>query len=160
MPRSRSRALAKQAQAVDLFAKGHTFQQIANRVGYAHRGTAHKVVMKALNSQIIEDIEYLRNEEYEALNMVLRQCWQVIRDEHTSVTEQLRAVSEAASIIEKKSKLMGLYCHRCNEADQLTIIFNKATQERQHSCCEHCPERRKAPEPVAATRSRDHRLPD
>lgn len=137
------RARAKQARAVRLFTKGWTYEQIAEKVGFANRGTAYKVVKKALDEQIVEDIELHRQMHYDALNLVLVECWKVIDDENAEVGQQIRAAATAADIIGKKIKLLGLDCHKCDFAPQMLVV-PKATQERQHSCCEHCPERKEA----------------
>lgn len=145
MPRSRTRALAKQAEAVRLFSRGCTFQEIARRVGYANRGTAHRVVTNAYREQIVADIEHHRLVELENLNKALRSLWRIIDDENTPVHETIRAIAEAGEIIWKRTRLLGLDCHRCDQYPQ-TVILGKATQERQPLLCLNCLETTKAPE--------------
>lgn len=131
MPRSKSRALAKKAHAVRLFTKGCTYQQIADRVGYANRGTVHRIVTTAFNEQIADDIEVYRRIEYEALNRVLRSCWEIVESD-APVGQKIKALALAGETVMKKAKLLGLDCHRCREADRLTMVIREATQERQH----------------------------
>ncbi len=48
--RRNNRPLAewRKARAVELATQGHTYQQIADELGYANRGTVHRVVQQTL----------------------------------------------------------------------------------------------------------------
>ena len=75
MPRSRTLALARHPEAVTLFRQGATFESIARRVGYANRGTAHRVVTAAYQHRIIEDIDFHRTMEVARLDSLQADLW-------------------------------------------------------------------------------------
>lgn len=66
----RDRALAKwrKARAVELRIEGRGYDDIAREVGYANRGTAHRVVQKALSARTADGVDRLRVMEVARLN--------------------------------------------------------------------------------------------
>ncbi len=75
-PRGRNRPLAawRKAKAVELAVEGHTYDTIAREVGYANRGTAHRVVRQALDEQIAANVDDLRATEVARLDALQARC--------------------------------------------------------------------------------------
>jgi len=105
MPRSQSLALARRSDAVCLFRQGRTFEQIANSVGFANRGTAHRVVRKAFESRIVEDIDLHRQFELERLDAVQAAVWDPM------VAGDIGAANVILKIIHERAQLLGLLDH-------------------------------------------------
>lgn len=112
MPKSHTVALARRADAVKLFREGRTFQQIADKVGFANRGTAHRVVTTAMKDRIVEDIDELRYMEAARLDAVMAEAWEVL-NAATSLEPMitLRAVETIVRIIGQRAKILGLTDH-------------------------------------------------
>lgn len=55
--------------------KGCSYDQIAREVGYANRGTAHRVVAKALAERLADDIDQLRELELARLDGLQTSLW-------------------------------------------------------------------------------------
>jgi len=113
MPKSRTLALARQSEAVALFRRGSTFEQIASTVGFANRGTAHRVVTRAYRDQLVEDIDQHRAMEIRRLDAIQAALWECM---------ELGDVCAAKLILEvcrERSKLLGLYDHPPQQARML-----------------------------------------
>lgn len=78
-PRSRGRnrpfAAWRKAKAVELAVEGYTYDTIAKQVGFANRGTAHRVVRKALDEQVAQKVEQLRETEVARLDALQAAIW-------------------------------------------------------------------------------------
>ena len=74
MPARRAEALWKACRAVELMRKGRSYDQIAREVGYANRGTAHRVVAKALSERLADNIDELRAMEMPDSTLCRRRC--------------------------------------------------------------------------------------
>lgn len=72
---NRPLAAWRRARAVELATQGHTYNQIASEVGYANRGTAYKVVRKALDENVAEAVEEYREVEVARLNALQAALW-------------------------------------------------------------------------------------
>lgn len=137
MPRSRTAALSRKSEALRLFANGCTFSEIANRVGYAHRGTAHKVVNAALRERIADDIDEYRRSEVARLDELQSVIWDEL--DAAATGGRLRAAALILKIIEQRAKVLGLY-HQSAEPPRMLIdpsLGNpgKATSEECHCDC-------------------------
>jgi transposase-like protein len=75
--RHRNRALAcnRRSRAVEMGAAGSTYQQIADELGYANRGTVHRLVRQALEAQQVEIVELLRTVEVQRLDALQASLW-------------------------------------------------------------------------------------
>ena len=104
-PRGRNRPLAawRKAKAVELAVEGHTYDTIAREVGFANRGTAHRVVRKALDEQVAENVQQLRETEVARLDALQAAIWPAAMAGHVDAVQQVLA------IIDKRAKLLGLY---------------------------------------------------
>ena len=104
-PRGRNRPLAawRKARAVELAVEGHTYDTIAREVGFANRGTAYRVVRKALDETKVDNVQQLRETEVARLDALQAAIWPAAMAGH------LDAVQQVAAIIDKRAKLLGLY---------------------------------------------------
>ncbi len=75
--RHRNRALASYrcSRAVEMAAGGCTYQRIADALGYANRGTVHRLVGEALEAQQVESVEVLRTVEVQRLDALQASLW-------------------------------------------------------------------------------------
>ncbi len=103
--RGRNRPLAawRKATAVELAVEGHTYDTIAKQVGYAYRGTAHRVVRQALDERIADNVDELRATEVARLDALQAAVWPA------AMAGDLEAVRQVTALIEKRARLLGLY---------------------------------------------------
>ena len=106
MPKSRTLALARQSDAVALFREGQTFDQIAGAVGFANRGTAHRVVTKAFRERLVENIDMHRQLELDRLDDLQATLWPLME------SGDVKAAALILEVIGQRSKLLGLLDHR------------------------------------------------
>lgn len=104
-PRRRNRPLAawRKARAVELAIAGRTYEQIAAEVGYANRGTAYKVVQKALRSRTVAAVDELRSLEVDRLDALQASLWP------DAMAGDVPAVSACAKIVTQRCRLLGLF---------------------------------------------------
>lgn len=96
-------AAERQNEALRLRLARMSYRQIAQRVGYANPGSAHRAVEKALKSIPRENATALRTLEVETLDAAqLAIMPQVLRGD-------LIAVDRLLKIIDQRSRLVGLY---------------------------------------------------
>ncbi len=60
---------------MELATQGYTYQQIADELGYANRGTVHRVVQQTLQSVQTENVEMLRALEVDRLDALQCGLW-------------------------------------------------------------------------------------
>jgi len=89
-------------RAVELLASGCTYQQVADELGYTSRGTAYKVVAKALREQTAEAVGSLRGLENARLNALQLALWDA------AMAGDVRAVNSIVQIIGARVRLNGL----------------------------------------------------
>ncbi len=134
MPRSRTRALAKQSDAVDLFRKGKTFEEIASSVGYANRGTAHRVVTNAFRSRVVENIDVHRQMEVDRLDDLQAALYPLVD------AGNLEAIRTVVQIIHERSRILGLYEH----LPERRVLVSEGNTGEATPNVEPVPEREKA----------------
>ena len=66
-PRTKARA----TRCVELALQGRTYQAIADELGYANRGTVHRIVRQTLAKHEIESVEFHRDVELARLDALL-----------------------------------------------------------------------------------------
>ena len=105
--RRRDAALAKwrQAKAVDLAKSGHDYDAIAKEVGYSNRGTAWRVVQKALTQRIADGVDELRQVELDRLDRLLKAHW------GKALAGDLPSAHVVLRTIEQRTRLLGLEDH-------------------------------------------------
>lgn len=64
----RLQALEKQRQALQLRIAGANFDEIAESLGYANRGGAHKAIMTAIENTLREPVAHVRDLELKRLD--------------------------------------------------------------------------------------------
>ncbi len=76
--RRNNRPLAewRKARAVELATQGYTYQQIADELGYANRGTVHRIVQQALQALQTENVDTLRALEVARLDALQQALWE------------------------------------------------------------------------------------
>ncbi|GAA0989428.1 hypothetical protein ENKNEFLB_03615 [Nocardioides aquaticus] len=95
-------ARLKRVRALELAGQGASYDAIAEAVGYAHRGSAHRAVFKALDEREVEDVETLRRIEGERLDSLLAALWSKIQD------GEIEAILTALRITDRRIRLLGL----------------------------------------------------
>ena len=103
--RLRGRALApwRKARAVELSKDGLSYGEIARRVGYAHRGNAHRAVQSALGERLVDAIDELREVEGRRLESIQHALWPVALD------GDLRAAEQVLRVMDARMRLFALY---------------------------------------------------
>jgi len=101
----RDKALAayRRARALELRASGMGYEQIASELGYANKGTVHRIVSEALRARQDEGVDVLRKLEMDRLETLLATLWPRAMD------GDLDAVPGLLRIIESQCRLLGLY---------------------------------------------------
>jgi hypothetical protein len=100
--RNRALAAARHARAIQLATDGRTYQEIADELGYANRGTVHHIVHQALAGDrqlAVEDHEELEMARLDALQVAL---WDKAH------AGDLHACREVRAIIMARVRLLGL----------------------------------------------------
>jgi DNA-binding CsgD family transcriptional regulator len=90
--RNRALATARHARAVQLATEGRTYQEIADELGYANRGTVHHIVHDALarhRKVAVEDHQQLELERLDALQAAL---WDKAMAGDVEAAREVRAV--------------------------------------------------------------------
>ena len=94
--------LEREAEVLRLRRIGLTFDLIAKQLGYSHASGAHKAYVNACNRIVRSDVEQLRNEEQDRLDIAQTAIWAgVQRGDVPSVTALIR-------IMERRARLLGL----------------------------------------------------
>ncbi len=99
---NRPLAAWRRARAVELATQGHTYDQIASEVGYANRGTAYRVVRKALDENVADAVEEYREVEVARLNALQAAVWD------RAIAGDLQAVDAVLKLVQARVKLLGL----------------------------------------------------
>nr|WP_281286075.1 helix-turn-helix domain-containing protein [Lapillicoccus jejuensis] len=103
--RNRSLASARRAEAIRLRMEGKTYQQIAEQLGYRHRGTVQRLVSSSLAEQNDDAAAQLRQLESDRLDALLRSVWD------KAMGGDVHAVAVATSVVLARVKLLGLDVH-------------------------------------------------
>lgn len=101
----RTQTAANRARAVELAVAGATYQQIADELGYANRGTVHRLVTEALAEQWAEgatDRNQLLHRELARLERMTRALWPDV------VQGKPDAIHAALRVADRRAKLLGL----------------------------------------------------
>jgi hypothetical protein len=99
------RALAtwRKARAVKLALAGYCYEDIAEDVGYANRGTAWRAVNESLNGQLVENVQTYRRIELARLEALQAAHW----DAAVS-GDDLKAAELVLKVSAQRTKLLGL----------------------------------------------------
>lgn len=112
--RHRNRALAdaRRARAIELRLTGHTYQQIADELGYANKGTVHRLITNALRAEEAETTRDLRALETDRLDALQAAHWDA------ALNGDVGSARLVLAIIDKRAKLHGLYPQRTTTKHQ------------------------------------------
>ena len=103
MATARAVAAHRRAQVVELATTTDlTYDQIASRVGYAHRGNVSRALWQALNERTTEAVDEMRALELHRLDRLQQALWE------DAVSGDVRAVDAVLRIIDRRVKLLGL----------------------------------------------------
>lgn len=100
--KSLAEARIKRNLAVKLAAEGRSFDEIAQEVGFTHRGSAHRAVYKALDEHEVENVDHLRDVEGTRLDALLAALWPRIEQ------GDVKAINVALRITDARLRLFGL----------------------------------------------------
>lgn len=107
-------AAEKRREALRLRITGASFTEIAEALGYGHKGTACAIVREALAELGREEAEELRALELYRLDELQRAVWDA------ALSGNLPAVDRVLKIMERRAKLCGL--------DEQTVTVAPATE--------------------------------
>jgi transposase-like protein len=96
-------AAARRARAVELVTQGMTYQQVADELGYANRGTVYRIVHHALARDTTEAVGTLQELEVARLDALQAALWD------RAVEGDVAAARTAMRIIIARCRLLGLY---------------------------------------------------
>ena len=117
-------AVDRQRQALELRAAGHSFESIAQTIGYSGPSGAYKAVVSALDKTLQEPAENLRQLELERLDAMLTAIWP------QALKGYLGAIDRVLKIIERRSKLLGL--ENVEQDNELqTVVWAPLTSEQE-----------------------------
>jgi hypothetical protein len=105
--RTLATAKLKRIRALELVAEGLSYDEVAEAVGYGHRGSAYRAVSRALKERLVDGVDELRAVEVARLDRLQAAVW----DE--AMTGDLRAVNAVIRIIGQRARLLGLDGQAC-----------------------------------------------
>jgi hypothetical protein len=103
--RHRNKALAQErrTKAVELAVAGHSYQAIADQMGYANRGTVYRIVQEALKAHQATSIDEVRELEATRLDALQAAFWP------DAMSGSWQAGQTVLKIMEQRAKLLGLH---------------------------------------------------
>ena len=100
--RNRALAAARQARAVQLATEGRTYQEIADELGYANRGTVHHIVQDALARDRKDAVQNHQQLELARLDALQAALWD------KAIAGDVDAAREVRATIMARCRLLGL----------------------------------------------------
>ncbi len=100
-------------------ARRSSYDQIAREVGYANRGTAHRVVAKALSERLADNIDELRAMEIARLDALQASIWE------RAMNGDLRAINTIRCIIATRCRLLGLHGTRKRHVAPFNLVMTE-----------------------------------
>lgn len=100
-------AAQRVALAVKLRAQKVKYEEIAQQCGYSSAGAAHKAIQRELQRTISTNVEEMRREELDSLDLLEKECWEIFFDK-TYEKSRLFAADRIMAIKERRAKLMGM----------------------------------------------------
>lgn len=94
------------ALALELRTQKMKYDDIAKRCGYGSAGAAHKAVQREMQRTIVINVEELRREELNFLDMLTAECLKKMQDKANK--DPLWAVDRLIKISDQRARLMGL----------------------------------------------------
>ena len=84
---------------------GHDYETIAQRVGFANRGTAWRTVQNALTARVVDGVDELRQVELDRLDRLMKAHW------GKALAGDLPSAHVVLRTIEQRTRLLGLENH-------------------------------------------------
>lgn len=134
MPKSKSDALAKRQQAVRLHKDGATFDQIAEQVGWANRGTAFTAVMQEYRARIDEDVMEKRARALLEADQIRAGLCDVIQTTDSD-SVKVHALGRLLDVNKHIAKLQGLVDYVPKPSGKQMILDAKGFQLRGANTC-------------------------
>lgn len=102
--RHQNKALAsvRSTRAIELKAQGRTYQQVADELGYANRGSVYSIVQKGLAAREAQSVDALRFVEQQRLDALQCAVWD------RAINGHLPSVEAALRILKARMRLLGL----------------------------------------------------
>ena len=102
--RHRNKALAQErrTRAVELAVGGHSYQDVADIMGYANRGTVYRIIHEALKARQVTSIDEVRELEAARLDALQSAVWPDAMDGDPG------AVQAVLRIMGRRAKPLGL----------------------------------------------------
>ncbi len=100
--RNRALAAARHSRAVQLATEGRTYQEIADELGYANRGTVHHIVHDALARDRKDAVEDHQRIELARLDALQAALWD------KAMAGDVEAAREVRAVIMARCRLLGL----------------------------------------------------
>jgi len=102
--RHRNRALAgrRRVRALQLVSEGRTYQQVADELGYANKGTVYYLVQQELGAQLVESVDEVRQTEVARLDALQAVLWD------RAMSGDLQAAKVVAGIVMARCRVLGL----------------------------------------------------
>lgn len=100
-----------QRRAMDLRIAGATFQQIADKLGYANKSSAYRAVVRGMTETQRPPADELRMLESMRLERLLLAVW------HEAMAGDLKAVDTARRIVMDRARLLGLVAQPAAEVN-------------------------------------------
>ena len=95
-------ATLRRTRSVELKIAGHSYQEIAERLGHANRGTVHKIIKEVLAGREADAVDMLRQVEVDRLNALQAAVCPGPCKGH------LPSIAAAQRLIEARCKVLGL----------------------------------------------------
>lgn len=111
----------RDAAAARLRSQGLTYQEIAERLGFADPSGARRAVERGLDAIRAEGAEALRELELHRLDLLHQRAWsELTRDDEDS--QPLQAIDRLLRIQERRARLLGLDAIRADTAQPAVTV--------------------------------------
>jgi hypothetical protein len=107
----------KRTRAVELALEGRSYEEIAHAVRFAHQGSAHRAVRKALSAREVEAVDDLRQEQLDRLDRLQEAVWD------KALAGDLDAVALILKVIDQRSRLLGLAAQSGSSAEPRQLVL-------------------------------------
>ncbi len=131
--RHQNKALAsvRSTRAIELKAQGRTYQQVADELGYANRGSVYAIVQKGLAASEAQSVDTLRFVEQQRLDALQCAVWERAMNGHVP------SVEAALGILKARMRLLGLAGGETGSCTQPQTVVLKTNDCRLRGCSTH-----------------------
>ncbi len=130
-------AAQRVALAVKLRTQKVKYDDIAKACGYSNAGAAYKAVQREMQRVVVVNVEELRREALNNLDMMHAECWKIILEKEAKGSNKLFAMDRLVAIEDRRAKLMNLDKRPEEEATaqnytKRIILTHQTSVEVQH----------------------------